>query len=102
MEREAKGHITNETLGGKFKSQFKLVNYAIKLAENMIHSGRAPRIKRIDIQNPAAIILEELIQGKDQLDVIEEIKVEQTEVYRKEEKEPNNYKPERKKIRKLL
>lgn len=75
---EHKENLTNERLGGKFTNQFELVNYAIKLAENMVRSGRSPRIKS-DIQNPAVIILEELIQGKDHLEDIgskEVLKVE--------------------------
>lgn len=64
-----KEHLTNEKLGGKFTNQFDLVNYAIKLAENMVKSGRAPRVK-CDIQNPAVIILEEITVGKDHFDEI--------------------------------
>jgi len=64
--------MTNEKLRQRFStSQFDLVSYAIKLAENMIKSGRAPRIKS-DKQNIAMIILDEITQGKDQFEPIPE------------------------------
>ena len=47
----------------KFKSSFDLVNYAIKLAENMIKTGRDARVKS-DVQNRAMLILEEIRRGK--------------------------------------
>lgn len=61
--------LTNEELRKKFKSQFELVNYSISLAENMIKSGRGPRIKT-DTQNRALHVLDEIILGKDQFDEI--------------------------------
>lgn len=66
MEKES---LTNEKLLNKFTNQFELVNYAIKLAENMIHTGRAPRV-RTDTQNSSLNVLAELTAGKD---VLEEI-----------------------------
>jgi hypothetical protein len=69
MEKKPKVHLTNEKMTGKFKSSFDLVNYAIKLAENMIYSGREARVKS-EIQNRAMLILEEIHEGKDQFDEI--------------------------------
>lgn len=66
MEKES---LTNEKLLNKFINQFELVNYAIKLAENMIRTGRAPRV-RTDTQNSSLNVLAELTAGKD---VLEEI-----------------------------
>lgn len=66
---EEKDRFTNEELAGKFKSNFDLVNYAIKLAENMIRTGRDARIKS-DVQNRALLVLEEIVQGKDYFDEI--------------------------------
>lgn len=63
---EKKETFTNETLSKKFKNIFDLVNYAISLAENMIKSGREPRVKRKDMQNRAMLILEEIKDGKDE------------------------------------
>ncbi len=57
--------FTNEELSKKFKNNFDLVNYAISLAENMIQSGREPRVRRPDMQNRAMLILEEIKEGKD-------------------------------------
>lgn len=51
-------------MGEKFKSQFELVDHAIKVVNNLVRSGRAPRIKT-DIQNPAVVALEEINQGRD-------------------------------------
>jgi hypothetical protein len=67
MDKKGKIHLTNEEMKGKFKSSFELVNYAIKLAENMIKSGRDARVKS-DIQNRAMLILEEIHEGKDVFD----------------------------------
>ncbi len=62
-------HLTNEQLKKKFKSQFELVSYAIKLAENMIRTGRAARIKS-ESQNPAMLTLGEIEEGVDRFDEI--------------------------------
>lgn len=70
MDKKAKIHLTNEEMRKKFKSSFDLVNYAIKLAENMIKTGRDARVKS-DVQNRAMLILEEIHQGKDHFDEIE-------------------------------
>lgn len=70
MEKKGKVHLTNEKMSNKFKSGFELVNYAIKLAENMIKTGRDSRVKS-DVQNRAMLILEEIYEGKDHLDEIQ-------------------------------
>lgn len=72
---EKKEPLTNESLIRKFKSQFELVNYAIRLADQMIRSGRSPRV-RLDNQNSSVIIIEEIHQGKD---VLEDIIIEKKE-----------------------
>lgn len=69
---EQKDNLTNEKLKKRFESQFDLVNYAIRLAENMIRSGREPRVK-IDNQNRAMVIIGEISNGKDQIDAIAEV-----------------------------
>src|SRR5690349_5162878 len=66
---DLKDFLTNEKLAKKFKSQFELVNYAIKLAENMIRTGRDTRVKT-DLQNRAMQILAEIANNKDQFDEI--------------------------------
>lgn len=70
MDKKAKIHITNEEMNKKFKSSFELVNYAIKLAENMIKTGRDARVKS-EVQNRAMLILEEIHEGKDHFDEIQ-------------------------------
>jgi DNA-directed RNA polymerase subunit omega len=69
MEKKSKIQLTNEEMRSKFKSNFELVNYAIKLAENMIKTGRDARVKS-EVQNRAMLILEEILEGKDQFDEI--------------------------------
>lgn len=64
--------LTSEELKSKFKNNFDLVNYAIKLAENMIQSGRETRVKS-DMQNKAMLILAEIEQGKDIFDQLPEV-----------------------------
>ena len=67
MEKKLIVRLTNEKVTRKFKSSFDLVNYAIRLAENMISTGRDARVKS-DMQNRAMLILEEIREGKDYLD----------------------------------
>ena len=67
MERKGYTPLTNEKIKARFPtSQFDLVNYAIKLAEEMILSGRESRVKT-DGHNKALQILLEINQGKDKL-----------------------------------
>ncbi|MGK5595422.1 MAG: hypothetical protein ACSNEK_08710 [Parachlamydiaceae bacterium] len=95
---ETKDNLTNETLGNKFKSQFDLVNYAIKYVDHYVKSGRSPRIPKFEIQNPAALILEEIRQGKDQLeDVFEDSKI----IAFEDKKESFEGLPQRRKNRRL-
>jgi len=61
--------LTNESVKKKFKSQFELVGYAIKLAENMIKTGRGPRVKS-DSQNVAIHVLDEIKEGLDKFEDI--------------------------------
>ena len=69
---DKKTTLTNEDLKKKFgASNFELVNYAIKLAENMIKTSRDARVKS-DMQNRALLVLEEIIEGKDQFDTVNE------------------------------
>lgn len=66
-----KDHITNEELGKKFNSQFELVNYAMKLAENMILTGRrALPYGSPDALNPATAAIIEIATGTDRFDEI--------------------------------
>lgn len=69
MADHFKDHLTTEDLSEKFTNQFELVAYAIRLAENMLKTGRDPRIKT-DVQNRALQVLEEIATGKDYFDEI--------------------------------
>lgn len=64
MDKSKSKKITNESLSKRFKNSFDLVNYAIHLAENMIHSGRGARVEA-ETENPAMLILKEIEEGKD-------------------------------------
>jgi hypothetical protein len=78
---DQKDMLTNEKLKKRFPSQFDLVNYAIKLAAQMIQTGRGPRVKT-DVQNVALLIMMELTAGRDQFDdfdlsgAVETVKIE--------------------------
>lgn len=76
---EKRDHLTTENIRKKFTNQFELVNYAIKLAENMILTGRESRVK-METQNRSLHILEEIATGKDQFDEVpvREVVVERT------------------------
>jgi hypothetical protein len=61
--------LTNQHLSTKFTNSFELVNYAIRLAKNMIQSERPCRIPT-PVQNRAFQILLEIAEGKDLFDDI--------------------------------
>lgn len=102
---DRKETLTNESVRLKFVSQFELVNYAIKLANQMIFSGRGPRVE-IDNNNPAVIIIEEIDEGQDHLDdvivVSKEIIKEPTLDAVKPEKKAESAPVEKKKARRIL
>lgn len=104
-ELEKKKPLTNESVKSKFRSQFELVNYAIKLAEQMIHSGRAPYVS-IDNLNPAVLIIEEIEMGKDKmldiLPVSKEIIAEPQIANGDSFEEPASKPKEKKKARRIL
>lgn len=101
--------LTNETVKKKFKSQFELVGHAIKLAENMIKTGRGPRVKS-DSQNVAIHVLDEIKCGLDKFeDIPKEVKqvveVSYTKPVEKRDSgknESNTKTAERKRTRKIL
>lgn len=64
-----KDQLTNEKISKRFASQFELVNYAIRLAENMIYSGRDARVK-VDSQNRSLQVVSEIFCNKDRIDEI--------------------------------
>lgn len=76
--------LTNEKIRKKFDNQFDLVNYAIKLAENMILTGRDPRVKT-DSYNRSLHVLSEIIHDKDRFDEILTMDVEEEVVYAKQD-----------------
>ena len=88
-KRDGKDLFTNEKLSKKFVSQFDLVNYAIRLAENMIRTGRDPRVK-IESQNRSMQILAEIAQDKDLFDEIPDDVLEYEESERRRIEERNN------------
>jgi len=104
--------LTNEQIKKKFKSQFELVGYAIKLAENMIQSGRGPRVKS-DSQNVAIHILDEIKSGLDKFeDIPKEVKADpsdaingrpyQRDSNQKDSGREDSKNTERKRTRKIL
>lgn len=101
--------LTNEQIKKKFKSQFELVGYAIKLAENMIRTGRSARIKS-ESQNPAMLTLGEIEEGVDRFDEIpkevvytfEEINEKSYEQKSEAKTEASPKASERKRTRKIL
>lgn len=66
---DLKEYITSEKVRKRFKSQFDMVNYAIKLAANMISTGRDCRVKT-DSQSRAIQVLNEILNNKDHFDEI--------------------------------
>jgi hypothetical protein len=97
--------LTNEKIRKKFENQFDLVNYAIRLAENMILTGRDPRVKT-DSYNRSLHVLSEIIHDKDRFDEILTMDVEvETTPYSKNndvEQSTEEKSKERKKSRKAF
>lgn len=83
---ELKEYLTNEKIVKKFISQFELVNYAIRLAENMILTGREARVKT-NTQNRSLQVLSEILNNKDRFDEVVAIEEEEIEVSLKALKE---------------
>lgn len=78
---ELKDRLTNEALSKKFKNQnqFEFVNFAIRLAENMIKTGREPSV--VDMQNRAMQVLSEIESGKNTLtEIPESVETQTTEI----------------------
>ncbi len=108
--KEPKEHLTNEMISKRFKNQFDLVNYSIKLAENAIRSGREPAVK-MDTQNMAILILAEIATNQDKfVEIFTEPKEIPRESSREETSRRGSHKEdagsgkfsERKKARKIL
>lgn len=60
-----KDSLTNESLRKKMPSSYELVNYAIRLAKNMVEVERQAKVPTPGIINSAYLILEEISHGKD-------------------------------------
>lgn len=71
--KDPQAFLTNEKVSKRFKSQFELVNYAIRLAANVIKTGRDPRV-RTESQNRALQALAEIVADVDHIDEIPEEK----------------------------
>ncbi len=69
MDKRAKisSPLTNEELTKRFKNQFDLVNYAIRLAENKIRTGQDSR-SGLEVNNRAMQVIEDIMAGNDFLD----------------------------------
>lgn len=101
---ELKEQLTNEKIRKKFASQFELVNYAIRLAENMILTGRDPRVK-IDSQNRSLQVLTEILSDKDRFDeilVTSEAQAPESRRYEESFHASSEKNSERKRSRKVL
>jgi DNA-directed RNA polymerase subunit K/omega len=68
-------NYTSDQLLKKFGSQFELVNYAIRLAENMIRSGKEPHLIG-DAQNIALQVIAAIASNTDRFEEITETVVE--------------------------
>ena len=64
---EKKETLTNEVIRKKFVSQFELVNYAIRLAENMIRTGRDSDSRLTGGDNVALHVISDITEGRDKL-----------------------------------
>lgn len=78
MENEKRlGHLTNEKISKRFKSQFELVNHAIKLAGHFIQAGVAPSPGSAD--NIVNDVLKDIESGRDLYQSFDEEEEEEEE-----------------------
>lgn len=63
-QKDLKDYLTNEEILKRFKSQFKVVLYAMDLAKNYVESGRTAMVKT-EIANPAHVVLTEILNQKE-------------------------------------
>ncbi len=75
---DRKKSLTNEHLLKRFKSQFDIVNYAIKRAQSMVLSGREP-LAAMDTHNSAYQVLVEISTGRDTFDVFDSFNLDEEE-----------------------
>lgn len=76
MDRRKK--LTNEIVTKKFQNQFDLVNYAISIAADIIHTGRATQAD-FWTENPALQALDEIETGHDKIEKVVEVEEEEEE-----------------------
>lgn len=80
MENEKRfGHLTNEQISKRFKSQFDLVNHAIKLAGHFIQAGVAPSPGSAD--NIVNDVLKDIETGRDVFQSFDVEEEEEEEVF---------------------
>lgn len=66
MTKRAHESFTTESIGKNFQNRFDLVNYAIKVAEDLLLRGhRGPTF--LDLPNYASQVLAEIEEGRDLL-----------------------------------
>lgn len=79
MENEKRlGHLTNEKISKRFRSQFDLVNHAIRLAGHFIHAGVAPSPGSAD--NIVNDVLKDIETGRDLYQSFDEEEEEEEEI----------------------
>jgi hypothetical protein len=62
-EQDYEEQMTNEKIRNRFPNQFEMVNYAIQLTRGRILEGR----DLYDSENPVTVILDEINEGRDQI-----------------------------------
>lgn len=72
---QTKDQLTNEQIRTRFVNQFDLVSHAIRIASNLIRTGREPRVAT-GTDNPALQALQEIKMHKDVIDNDEIITLE--------------------------
>lgn len=79
MDNEKRsGHLTNEKISKRFKSQFDLVNHSIRLASHYIQAGIEPSPGSAD--NIVNDVLSDIEHGRDTYQDIDEDPSEEEEV----------------------
>ncbi len=107
MENEKRsGHLTNEKISKRFKSQFDLVNHSIRLASHYIQAGIEPSPGSAD--NIVNDVLKDVELGRDTFQDLDDDEDEEMDVLeatlalKKEQDEDSPPKKSRSKVKEAL
>lgn len=94
-------NLTNEKIKQRFTSQFELVGYAIRLADNMSKTGRGGKLS-LESQNLAINVIDEINAGMDKFEDIPKDLPKEPEFAPRDFQENRGKTTEKKRARKIF